>query len=278
MSEEEKVVRVIPFSGKKSDWPVWSGKFMSNARVKGFLKILTGEETPPRDDAVLDPSKDSDKEPLRKRKANSVAYNALVQSMVTATLFQKVANAVTDDNPEGDAGKAWTSLRNKYEPNSMSVAANYEKEFMELELTLLDTEPEEYIDALEAKRMVIKRISEKKIIIDDKKFMRHVLSSLPMEYDESVKDLMKSYEEDKLDIEDMTRELTVRYSLLKRRKKQRTDETEGDVEGEERDLALVLPPPTSRGQYVNNMFQQRGYRQGPRQFKGMCMRCGEIGH
>jgi hypothetical protein len=35
-------IRVIPFSGKVDEWPVWSEKFLAKAKRYGFKDLLQG--------------------------------------------------------------------------------------------------------------------------------------------------------------------------------------------------------------------------------------------
>ena len=46
MSEDKGTtsIKVIPFTGKAIDWPVWSENFLAQARRKGYKKILLGKE------------------------------------------------------------------------------------------------------------------------------------------------------------------------------------------------------------------------------------------
>ena len=54
MSEENvSSIKVIPFSGKAVDWPVWSEKFLARARRKGYKKILLGKTAVPDEDEDL---------------------------------------------------------------------------------------------------------------------------------------------------------------------------------------------------------------------------------
>ena len=71
MSEDRgtTIIKVIPFSGKAVDWPVWSEKFLARARRKGYKKILLGKEKDPDDaidlDAITDADEKKKKEKLR---------------------------------------------------------------------------------------------------------------------------------------------------------------------------------------------------------------------
>lgn len=307
MSEEEHTVRIIPFSGKKHDWPVWSGNFCANARVKGYFNVLTGVESPPNESTVIDTSTDAGKEDMRKRKANETAYNALIQLMTTTTTFQKIDNAKTTDLPNGDAARAWESLVKKYEPDNLTIATNFEKEFLDMFMESVTIDPEDYVEGLLTKRMLIKRSSNGKFEINDDKLLRHVLTSLPEEYDDTVKSLKKMYSDRTLNIDSLTDELSETFSMLEHRRKQR--ETKEDKD----DLALMTmmesnkvnedkineetkPEPTittstkgahmqqvqvQQGQMYQQPYQQpyqQRYPYPPRPFKGMCQRCGQIGH
>ena len=42
MTEELKIGRIITFSGKRVEWPLWSEKFLARANRKGYKSILLG--------------------------------------------------------------------------------------------------------------------------------------------------------------------------------------------------------------------------------------------
>ena len=47
MSEEsnkELSLHYLPFKGKKEEWEMWSAKFLSKARKKKYMSILTAEK------------------------------------------------------------------------------------------------------------------------------------------------------------------------------------------------------------------------------------------
>ena len=52
--------------------------------------------------------------------------------------------------------------------------------------------------------------------------------SLPEEYDKSVKDLMKIYEKGKVDIDEMTKELMMRFNMLQMRRRSKQEESEDE--------------------------------------------------
>ena len=51
---DERSIRVISFSGKKTDWDMWEEKFLARARRRGFKQVLvTDPDTIPADLEVL---------------------------------------------------------------------------------------------------------------------------------------------------------------------------------------------------------------------------------
>jgi hypothetical protein len=47
VDEDKTSIKISPFSGKHTDWPVWQEKFLARARRKGYKKILLGQVTIP---------------------------------------------------------------------------------------------------------------------------------------------------------------------------------------------------------------------------------------
>ena len=46
---EEKSLRVIEFSGKKSDWKIWSVKWLARASKKGYKRLVDGTAAIPNE-------------------------------------------------------------------------------------------------------------------------------------------------------------------------------------------------------------------------------------
>ena len=124
MSEDRGTtsIKVIPFSGKAVDWPVWSEKFLARARRKGYKKILLGKEAVPDDSTDLS-SIDNEEERKGNEKLhelNEDAYEDLILSIngeteVGRVVFQLVRGAKTDALADGDAREAWNRLTGKFE-------------------------------------------------------------------------------------------------------------------------------------------------------------------
>jgi len=75
--------KVIPFSRKAVDWPVWSEKFLARARRKGYKKILLGKEVILEDATDLNTIIDADdkKKKEKLRELNEDAYEDFILSI-----------------------------------------------------------------------------------------------------------------------------------------------------------------------------------------------------
>ena len=58
----EKSDRIIPFSGKKSDWRICSRCFLAAAAKKKYKNVLLGIDSVPADKDILNKSKKTDTE------------------------------------------------------------------------------------------------------------------------------------------------------------------------------------------------------------------------
>ena len=61
MTEELKLGKVIVFSGKKIEWPLWSEKFLARANRKGYKGILMGTDSVPDDHTDISKIQDKEK-------------------------------------------------------------------------------------------------------------------------------------------------------------------------------------------------------------------------
>ena len=52
MLNKEKSIRIIEFSGKKTDWDSWSEKFLLHGKQKGYKKLLVSTGTTPGVDKI----------------------------------------------------------------------------------------------------------------------------------------------------------------------------------------------------------------------------------
>ena len=145
----EKSVRIIPFSGKKSDWRIWSRHLLAVAGKKKYKNILLGIDSVPSDNKILDESKKSDIEKIKAIKANGEAYNDLVLANSEVKPFDIVDISVTKKLPDGDAHLDWRRLNEKYKSKTNMTMTQLQLEFPESELTNVEKDPEEWMIELE---------------------------------------------------------------------------------------------------------------------------------
>ena len=123
MSDEVKVTKIITFSGKKTEWPLWSEKFKARATRKGYKDILLGKELVPDDSVDVEKIEDvtERKKNQKLRELNEEAYEDLVLSVngeteVGRAVFQLIRGSKSNEFKEGSAREAWNRLVTKFEP------------------------------------------------------------------------------------------------------------------------------------------------------------------
>ena len=128
MSNKEKSICIIEFSGKKTDWDSWSKKFLSHGKWKGYKKLLVSIGTTPGVNKIptqeefenaLEGNEDLNKKIVKLGELNELAYEDLILSINTSSFIGKVAfglvrNAKSADFPGGKSKDVWDWLVSKY--------------------------------------------------------------------------------------------------------------------------------------------------------------------
>ena len=126
-------LRLLPFKGKSEEWRMWSGKFLSKARKKGYRDILLGRKMRLEDGSGSGSDGALTAEEIKKNeeidKLNDDAYDDLIMSMEDKVAFAKVDNARSDSYPEGCCKTAWESLVGKYKPQTVQSRAELKLKF-----------------------------------------------------------------------------------------------------------------------------------------------------
>lgn len=110
MISNDKSSRYIPFSGKREEWRMWSGKFLARGNKLGYRAILEGTTNVPNATDTLDATNASHIIPIKNRELNENAYDDLIMAMDDNVCYGKVDEAKTKKLPYGDARLAWTNL------------------------------------------------------------------------------------------------------------------------------------------------------------------------
>jgi hypothetical protein len=260
MSKVESVgeasIKVIPFSGNKRDWPVWSEKFLARGDIKGYREILLGEIAVPTDEqfAEISDSSKEKKEAELLRKLNKDAYIDLLLSIATDTepgrvAFQIIRTAKTKDFVGGDARGAWKRLESKYESKRAPSRLILKEKFMNSKLRNPRSDPDVWITQLEDLQVQINNSKPDTITEDD--LIEHILGNLPSLYDIEVHALRKRLDQmdDPLTIEEVREELNLKFEMTNRR---------------------------FRGGNAGQVEEETALFAGG--YKGKCHSCGKFGH
>ena len=250
----EASIKVIPFSGNKRDWPIWSEKFLARADVKGYREILLGEIDVPTDGDYADISDaDEKKKADGLRKSNKDAYIDLLLSISTEhetgrVAFQIIRTAKTKEFAAGDARGAWRRLESKFESKRAPSRLILKEKFMSSKLKNPRSDPDVWITQLEDLQVQINSSKPDSITEDD--LIEHVLGNLPSVYDIEIHTLRKRLDDldNPLTIEEVREELNLKFEMMNRRFR-------GNPGGENEETALFAGG-----------------------FKGKCNACGKFGH
>jgi hypothetical protein len=256
MSDKEKYIKIISFSGKKEDWEIWESKFSARARKKGYKDVLTRKMAVPKDSET-----NLNARQKKAREMNDEAYADLMLAMDTEESSGKVAfrivrSAKNNDYAKGSAALAWEKLTKKYAPTTAPSRVKLSKMFYQAKLKE-GQDPEEYITYLEDLRDHLDECGYK---MNDEQFMVQVLNSLTKEYETQVDRLEQKLgiNLDPLDIESLREQLSLKYERLH-------GDNDSEVSKKNKEEEAVMYASDKKYKFK-------------KQFKGRCKKCGKYGH
>ena len=250
VSSGETSIKVVTFSGRKKDWPMWEEKFLARASHRGYKMVLTEDSVaiPKPDETGLTPEQE------KVKKLNEKAYMDLILSMNTdqsggSVAFNIIKSTKKGDYKEGNARLAWKKLKKKYAPTTAPSLMRMSELYANANLRK-GSDPDVYITYLEDLRDRLELMNWK---VTDTQFMVKVLNSLTPEYSTQVKLLEKRIDKqgaDALTLEEIREDLSLEFEHLQRTRRTKDNNESGG------ETAL--------------------YAGG--QFKGKCRGCGKYGH
>jgi hypothetical protein len=128
--DEMKSIKSLPFSGKKSEFPVWKFIFLACCAYQKFEGILLHPQViAPNYMEFLDPKDPGDVLLMDIRKQNVKAYVPLSLSISQSDTitFNAVQNPVTTDLPSGDAKQAWNNICEINQPATKADQHDFEE-------------------------------------------------------------------------------------------------------------------------------------------------------
>ena len=195
----EKTIHIVQFSGKKSDWQMWSKQFLAMSAKKNYKNVLIGKTTILVASDVIDTSNNAERAKLKAREDNDKSYHNLILSNTNKVAFNIINKAIRTDLPGVDASLAWKRLSAKYNKKSSAVVVGLSNKFNEEKLTSLSIDPEDWIVELE---ILQARIGDMNYPITEKNLMVHIMYNLPEEYNSAI-------EADEKNINDVTNPLNI---------------------------------------------------------------------
>jgi hypothetical protein len=190
---------------------------------------------------------------------NDQAYAELMLSINTSTTagkvtFNYVKAGKTKDFPEGNAAESWRRLRQKYRPDSAPMLTKLTKQFYASKMDD-GQDPDEWMTQLEDIQIQMSTLGSE---MTDGQFIMKIMNNLPSDYDNIIDilgnrlsfELDDEKNNDRLTIEELREELSLKYERMQERKKMTNSG------GGSEDTAL--------------------YAGG--KFKGKCHHCGKYGH
>ena len=185
MCEEKddlKSIKVYKFSKTKENWHEFALKFRVIADTRGYWEIIYGTMIAPEKQMTITVTAEDKgealkekKEKLKARTANKMGYRDLVMSTEGISL-NIVENAVSEELTKGDLKKAWERLERRWNPKTREDKVEVYTRFLNYKLENTRQKPINWITFMEKKRAELMNTGH---IVDDEKFITHLLNSLP---------------------------------------------------------------------------------------------------
>ena len=270
--DENKVIKSVPFDGKKENFRIWSSKFLSYCTFKDCANVLLKDynKTMPDDSTILAKPAASVADPdpamiaYKLQKAKTMAYALLTMCMSENISFMAVERAKTSHLKNGSARLAWVNLEAIYKATSESNKYELEKKFNQSELKNEHTNPDEWFGELESMRVQL--LLDFQIDITEKALKTHIIYNIrPRMYMTAIS-ILKSEMTNSgtpLELESIKREIREVYEANISRSPRDRKETMLVTQSGPR----KFPP---NGPRKFNKFSKR--------FKGDCRICGKKGH
>ena len=148
-----------------------------------YKGLFLGTTTVPSELETLNAGDMDGEAKIKAREANKNAYGDLILANAHHVAFNIVDKVVTTDLPNGDAHKAWNDLGKKYDSKTLTTIVQLSNQFINLKLTNITDNPEEWIMELE---ILQARLDQMGYEISDKHLLIHILHNVPEEYDSVV--------------------------------------------------------------------------------------------
>ena len=252
---DQQTVKLLTYTGKAQDFPIWSTRFVAMIQTKGLYKSLLGTEEQPNEPAplangatndekknhkVLKDAYEKEVADIKEKRNNVWCHLALTLDATTLMLMRH--DCVGDDGI-GDGAKAWKLLQARFQsvetPTVVTLVA---------QLARLQLEDSEDLDSFFIRgQELLTRLQEAGEAVSETLFNALVLNGLPMRYESFV--IQESFNP------------TTNFTELRKRLQNFHESTVQRHKGQSGSVALAV---------------KRDFKKGPK--KGNCFVCGIPGH
>ena len=283
-----KSIRVIEFSGKKSDYHMWAAKVLAAGARKGYDKIWDGRVPIPsqREFTIASATAEAnrtvdEKAAIVSYDLNSMAFSELLLSISGATSYGKVAFAEVDgsrttENPDGDARQAWDRLVNKYAPQNAPSFVKMEMDYVNSKLAE-GKNPDIWITRLEYLRTEMNKVvlpgKSTKSEID---LILHVLANVPEAYETQINEIESALVTGtpSVTLAYVRSKFSERYERMRTHSEKVTDDEQALQAG----FGKYFPDQEAVASQYLSSLSETALSSFIKQFKGSCNTCGKYGH
>jgi hypothetical protein len=289
MADTVVSIKVLPFSGKTIDWPVWSVKFLARAESKGYLDLLTGDEVSPTDSEQPDSTATADE--IKKfeelRQANKQGFIDLVLSVGNTSREGRIAFSIikscrNGDKKPGDVAQAWERLSEKFEPKSAQSRINLRRLITSMKMEPKQ-DPVEWLTSLEDIREQLINAGSS---MSDEELLEHVFANVPKDYEVISAPLEKRLGSkfNPVTIDEVRDDFNLRYQRLYGTKKTLTTQDESETALYAGGFRGKCNECGKMGHKARDCREKQGKssnrnnRQSKKKFNGVCNYCKKKGH
>jgi thermostable 8-oxoguanine DNA glycosylase len=127
-------IRVLNFSGRKEEWPIWSEKFLAKAKCSRIKDVLLGKLQISKTTEELEEKSEEGRRMMKNAELNKLAFTELKLSIDVSNSSGKIAYGIlksckTKDYEDGNATHAWKKLKKKFDPVSAPTLVKTERMF-----------------------------------------------------------------------------------------------------------------------------------------------------
>ena len=184
-SEEKdglKGIKVYKLNNMKESWHEFTLKFKVIADGRRYDEIIEGKATPLDEKEDLEilaeddgAAKKAKQEKQLARAANKKGFRDLVMS-TEGILLNIVENSTSNKLMRGDLKKAWRRLERRWNPKTREDKVQFYTKLLHHKLENVKHRPMDWLAFMEKKR---NKLANSGHIMDDERFISHLLKSLP---------------------------------------------------------------------------------------------------